>query len=57
MQALGIASISKGQVSWMCAELDTEVERFRTRRLRDSTAAGAGSSGTNHTAMVPESPI
>src|SRR3990172_13372960 len=33
VQALGIAGISKSQVSRLCQELDTEVERFRTRRL------------------------
>jgi hypothetical protein len=41
----------------MCAELDTEVERLRTRKLTGLNCRGAGSSGTNHTAMVPESPI
>jgi transposase-like protein len=33
VQALGMQGISKSQVSRMCAELDTEVERFRTRKL------------------------
>jgi transposase-like protein len=33
VQALGMQGISKSQVSRLCAELDTEVERFRTRRL------------------------
>src|SRR2546430_2512998 len=33
MQALGMAGISKSQVSRICRELDAEVERFRTRRL------------------------
>jgi len=33
VQALGIAGISKSQVSRLCQELDAEVERFRTRRL------------------------
>ena len=33
VQALGIAGISKSQVSRLCQELDIEVERFRTRRL------------------------
>src|SRR3989304_146249 len=33
VQALGIAGISKSQVSRLCQELDGEVERFRTRRL------------------------
>jgi putative transposase len=33
VQALGMTVISKCQVSRLCAELDVEVERFRTRRL------------------------
>lgn len=33
VQALGMSGISKSQVSRLCAELDSEVERFRTRRL------------------------
>jgi putative transposase len=33
VQALGLAGISKSQVSRLCAELDREVERFRARRL------------------------
>ena len=33
VQALGLAGSSKSQVSRLCRELDTEVERFRTRRL------------------------
>jgi putative transposase len=33
VQALGMTGISKSQVSRLCAELDGEVERFRTRRL------------------------
>jgi transposase-like protein len=33
VQALGMTGISKSQVSRLCAELDQEVERFRTRRL------------------------
>ncbi|MBV9543512.1 MAG: IS256 family transposase, partial [Chloroflexi bacterium] len=33
VQALGMQGISKSQVSRMCAELDKEVERFRTRKL------------------------
>src|ERR671932_565834 len=33
VQALGIGGISKSQVSRLCAELDAEVERFRTRKL------------------------
>ena len=33
VQALGMAGISKSQVSRLCEELDAEVERFRTRRL------------------------
>ena len=33
VQALGMQSISKSQVSRLCAELDKEVERFRTRKL------------------------
>src|ERR1700730_1223572 len=33
VQALGMQGISKSQVSRMCAELDLEVERFRTRKL------------------------
>ena len=33
VQALGMQGISKSQVSRVCAELDDEVERFRTRKL------------------------
>ena len=33
VQALGLDGISKSQVSRICRELDTEVERFRGRRL------------------------
>ena len=33
VRALGMAGISKSQVSRLCRELDDEVERFRTRRL------------------------
>src|SRR6202171_4098273 len=33
VQALGMQGISKSQVSRMCAELDGEVQRFRTRTL------------------------
>jgi putative transposase len=33
VQALGMRGISKSQVSRLCAELDKEVERFRTRKL------------------------
>jgi transposase-like protein len=33
VQALGMRGISKSQVSRLCAELDREVERFRTRQL------------------------
>ena len=33
VQALGMQGISKSQVSRLCAELDGEIERFRTRRL------------------------
>src|SRR5204862_219387 len=33
VQALGMTGISKSQVSRICSELDTEVERFRTRHL------------------------
>jgi transposase-like protein len=33
VKALGIDGVSKSQVSRLCAELDGEVERFRTRRL------------------------
>jgi transposase-like protein len=33
VKALGMEGISKSQVSRLCAELDTEVERFRTRPL------------------------
>jgi putative transposase len=33
VQALGMQGISKSQVSRMCADLDREVERFRTRKL------------------------
>lgn len=35
VQALGLAGISKSQVSRLCQELDAEVERFRTRRLEE----------------------
>ena len=33
VKALGLDGISKSQVSRLCAELDAEVERFRTRHL------------------------
>jgi putative transposase len=33
VQALGMTGISKSQVSRICADLDEEVEHFRTRRL------------------------
>jgi transposase-like protein len=33
VQALGMQGISKSQVSRLCAELDKEVQRFRTRKL------------------------
>ncbi len=33
VQALGLSGISKSQVSLLCAELDGEVERFRSRPL------------------------
>src|SRR5215469_6498789 len=33
VQALGMQGISKSQVSRLCADLDKEVERFRTRKL------------------------
>src|SRR5919202_6423967 len=33
VQALGMTGISKSQVSRLCQALDSEVERFRTRRL------------------------
>jgi putative transposase len=33
VQSLGLQGISKSQVSRICAELDGDVERFRTRRL------------------------
>jgi putative transposase len=35
-QALGLQGISKSQVSLVCQELDTEVERFRTRTLGEA---------------------
>ena len=38
VRALGVASgISKSEVSRICAELDTEMEAFRTRRLEHTT--------------------
>ena len=36
VKALGLDGISKSQVSRLCAELDAEVERFRTRKLEGS---------------------
>jgi putative transposase len=36
VQALGLQGISKSQVSVLCQELDTEVERFRTRPLTET---------------------
>jgi transposase-like protein len=36
VQNLGLAGMSKSQVSLLCQELDTEVERFRTRPLAGS---------------------
>ena len=35
VQALGVTSLSKSQVSVMAKELDEHVEQFRTRRLED----------------------
>jgi putative transposase len=35
VQALGLQGISKSQVSVLCAELDRELERFRTRPLTE----------------------
>jgi transposase-like protein len=37
LQALGLTGMSKSEVSRICADLDTEVQRFRERRL-DGTA-------------------
>jgi putative transposase len=37
VQALGLSGISKSQVSALCAELDEEVERFRTRPLNTAS--------------------
>jgi transposase-like protein len=36
VKALGLDGISKSQVSHLCQELDTEVERFRARKLEGS---------------------
>lgn len=36
VKALGMTGISKSQVSRLCAELDAEVERFRTRPLTEA---------------------
>jgi transposase-like protein len=36
VKALGMEGISKSQVSRICAELDTEIERFRTRALTEA---------------------
>src|SRR5207248_5925811 len=36
VKALGMNGISKSQVSRLCQALDTEVERFRTRKLDGS---------------------
>lgn len=36
VHALGIQGVSKSQVSALCAELDAEVERFRSRPLTDA---------------------
>jgi transposase-like protein len=36
VKRLGMAGISKSQVSRLCGELDAEIERFRTRRLDGS---------------------
>jgi putative transposase len=36
VKALGLDGISKSQVSVVCQELDTEVERFRSRKLEGS---------------------
>lgn len=36
VQALGLSGISKSQVSVLCHDLDTEVERFRTRPLSEA---------------------
>ncbi len=36
VQTLGLQGISKSQVSLLCGELDTEVERFRSRPLAEA---------------------
>src|SRR5215470_17820798 len=59
VKALGLDGISKSQVSRLCEELDTEVERFRTRKLagrylpvclarRDLSESSAGPPGSEH---------
>ncbi len=37
VKALGLDGISRSQVSRLCEELDTEVERFRQRKLEGAT--------------------
>ena len=37
VQSLGLAGMSKSQVSTLCADLEAEVERFRTRPLSGTT--------------------
>jgi transposase-like protein len=38
VKALGMTGMSKSQVGRLCQTLDTEVERFRTRKLDGSYA-------------------
>ena len=40
VKALGLDGISKSQVSVLCQELDTEVERFRSRKLEGTSPYG-----------------
>jgi putative transposase len=40
VKALGLDGISKSQVSRLCEELDTEVERFRSRKLEGTYPDG-----------------
>src|SRR3954465_12641079 len=50
VQALGIAGISKSEVSRLAASLDTQVEAFRTRRLDAAYPSPRGGGRQGHRA-------
>jgi putative transposase len=50
VKALGLDGISKSQVSRLCEELDTEVERFRSRKLEGTSSYSTCTKATRRTA-------